>query len=185
MNDSQSQSVSVPRLQWNPKPRFWFRVCGLGIILCLLPIAGAIYNPDILRPLIKAGIPLEVASGLPIVGNAIQQAQVPQITVQELKQLMDSKATNFVLIDVREPEEYEIARIPGSILVPLGEIESGEGVDKIKSLLKNRRLIAHCKVGRRAAKALVLLKVAGIEGTNLKGGIQSWSREIDSSVPQY
>jgi rhodanese-related sulfurtransferase len=190
MNESPSQPASTQRLyqrliQWHPKPRFWLQICGLGFAVGLTAIACAIYNPDLLRPLIQAGIPLKLASGFPVIGDPIQQASVAQMTVQELKQLMDSKATNFVLIDVREPEEYETARIPGSILVPLGDIESGEGVTQIKSLIKGRRVIVHCKVGRRSAKAVVMLKAAGIEATNLKGGIQAWSREIDPSVPQY
>jgi adenylyltransferase/sulfurtransferase len=124
MQDYQSGSINQQRLhqevnKWNPKLRLALRVSGLGLILLLLPITVAVYNPDILRPIIKAGIPLQIASGLPIIGSAIQQAVVPEITVQELKKLIDSKATDFILIDVREPEEYAIAHVPSSILVPL------------------------------------------------------------------
>lgn len=190
MQDYQSGSINQQRLhqghnEWNPKLRLALQISGLGLILLLLPIAFAVYNPDILRPVIKVGIPLQVVSGLPLIGNAIQQAVVPEITVQELKKLINSKANDFILIDVREPEEYAIAHIPGSILVPLGEIEHGDGITKIKSLLKNRRLISHCQIGRRSAKALVLLKAAGIAGFNLKGGMDTWSQEIDPSISQY
>jgi Rhodanese-related sulfurtransferase len=55
----------------------------------------------------------------------------------------------------------------------------------VKERLNGHRLIAHCKSGMRSVKALGILKEAGISGTNLKGGIQAWSREIDSSVPEY
>ncbi len=147
--------------------------------------AISVYNPDILRPLIKAGIPLSLCANLPVIGNAIKQAHIPQVTVQELKQLIDNNSQDFVLIDVREPEEYTIAKIPRSILIPLSEIEQGEGIAKIKSLLKGRRLITHCQVGSRSAKVLVMLQNQGIIGYNLKGGIQAWSREIDKSVPEY
>ena len=107
------------------------------------------------------------------------------MTVQELKQLLDSDADDIVLIDVRNPNEYEIAQIPGSVLVPLTDIEQGSGVEKIKQLTNGHRLIAHCKMGGRSAKALGILKEAGIEGTNVKGGITAWSREIDPNVPEY
>ena len=110
---------------------------------------------------------------------------IPEMTVQDLKQLLDSEADDFILIDVRNPHEYEIARIPGSVLVPLSDIEQGPGVTKVKELMNNRRLIAHCKMGGRSAKALDILKENDIEGTNLKGGITAWSQEIDPSVPQY
>ncbi|MDE5089043.1 MAG: rhodanese-like domain-containing protein, partial [Trichodesmium sp. St15_bin1_1] len=110
---------------------------------------------------------------------------IPEMTVQDLKQLLDSGADDFVLLDVRNPNEYEIAKIPGSVLVPLPDIEQGAGVTKVKELINGHRLIAHCKMGGRSAKALGILKENGIEGTNLKGGITAWSQEIDSSVPQY
>ncbi|MEO1187395.1 MAG: rhodanese-like domain-containing protein, partial [Cyanobacteria bacterium J06636_27] len=77
------------------------------------------------------------------------------------------------------------AQIPGSVLVPLGDIENGSGVDKVREMLNGHRLIAHCKMGGRSAKALGILKQAGIEGTNVKGGITAWSKEVDSSVPTY
>jgi rhodanese-related sulfurtransferase len=86
---------------------------------------------------------------------------------------------------VRNPNEYEIAQIPGAVLVPLPDIENGQGVEKIKSMLNGHRLIVHCKMGGRSAKALTLLKDYGIEGTNVKGGITAWSREVDASVPEY
>ena len=98
---------------------------------------------------------------------------------------MDSGTDDFVLLDVRNPNEYEIAKIDGSILIPLGDLESGSGVDKVKELVNGHRLIAHCKLGGRSAKALAILKEAGVEGTNVKGGINAWSQEIDPNVPQY
>ncbi|MEM7773612.1 MAG: rhodanese-like domain-containing protein, partial [Cyanobacteria bacterium P01_A01_bin.37] len=81
--------------------------------------------------------------------------------------------------------EYEIAKIPGSVLIPLPDIENGAGVEKVRDMLNGHKLIAHCKMGGRSAKALGILKAAGIEGTNVKGGILAWSREVDPSVPEY
>jgi adenylyltransferase/sulfurtransferase len=142
-------------------------------------------NPE--RPVIEKLIDYEFFCGIPQAKaeEAKQQTQLPEMTVRELKQLLDSGADDFVLLDVRNPNEYEIARIPGSVLVPLPEIEQPEGVAKVKQLLNGHRLVAHCKMGGRSAKALTLLKAAGIEGTNVKGGIQAWSREVDRSVPEY
>ena len=133
-------------------------------------------------------------SELPILGNRLLQSQVAQISVQELKQLLDQKASNLVLIDVRYKSEFEIARLPGSILIPYPEIQSGKSLATIKQLLSNTRqahsgiepqLIVICKAGIRSAKALLLLKEAGITGTNVTGGIQAWSRQIDPLMNQY
>ena len=142
-------------------------------------------NPE--RPVIEKLIDYEQFCGIPQAKaqETQQQMEIPEMTVQELKQLLDLDGKGFVLIDVRNPNEYQIAQIPGAILVPLPEIEDGSGVEKIKELANGHRLIAHCKSGKRSAKALGLLKAAGIEGTNVKGGILAWSKEIDSSVPQY
>jgi adenylyltransferase/sulfurtransferase len=116
-----------------------------------------------------------------------QQGELIEMSVQELKEIIESGAEDFVLIDVRNPHEYEIAKIPQSVLIPLPDIERGVGVEKVKELVNGNgnRLIAHCKMGGRSAKALGILKEAGIEGINVTGGITAWSKEIDPSVPQY
>lgn len=144
-------------------------------------------RPNPVRPVIEKLIDYEYFCGVTQakVEEEKRKMEIPEMTVQELKQLIDSGAKDFVLIDVRDPHEYEIAKIPGAVLVPLPDIERGEGVEKVKQLLNGNKLIAHCKSGRRSAKALEILKGAGIEGINLKGGITAWSREIDSSVPEY
>jgi adenylyltransferase/sulfurtransferase len=58
-------------------------------------------------------------------------------------------------------------------------------VEKVKQLLNGHQLIAHCKMGGRSAKALAILAQNGIDGLNVKGGINAWSQEIDQSIPQY
>ncbi|MBE9122160.1 molybdopterin-synthase adenylyltransferase MoeB [Tychonema sp. LEGE 07199] len=144
-------------------------------------------RPNPVRPVIEKLIDYEQFCGIPQAKDveAQKQQQIPEMTVTELKKLIDSGAKDFVLLDVRNPNEYQIAQIPGSVLVPLPDIEHGEGVAKVKELLNGHRLIAHCKMGGRSAKALGILKEAGIEGINVKGGINAWSQEVDSSVPQY
>jgi adenylyltransferase/sulfurtransferase len=144
-------------------------------------------RPNPIRPVIEKLIDYEQFCGIPQAkaAEAKQQGEIPEMTVQELKELIDHGADAFILIDVRNVNEYEIAKIPGSILVPLPEIEDGDGIEKIKQIANGHRLIAHCKLGGRSAKALSILKKAGIEGTNVKGGIAAWSKEIDSNVPLY
>jgi adenylyltransferase/sulfurtransferase len=90
-----------------------------------------------------------------------------------------------VLIDVRNPPEADIAVIPGSILIPLDRIESGEAVEEVRRLAEGKTLYVHCKMGGRSAKALIALKRHGIEGVNVSGGIQAWSQEVDPSVALY
>ncbi|MGH1394690.1 MAG: molybdopterin-synthase adenylyltransferase MoeB [Trichormus sp.] len=144
-------------------------------------------RPNPIRPVIEKLIDYEQFCGIPQAkaAEAQQQQNMQEMTVTQLKELLDSGAKDFVLLDVRNPHEYDIAKIPGSVLVPLPEIENGDGVAKVKELLNGHRLIAHCKMGGRSAKALAILKDAGIVGTNVKGGITAWSREVDPSVPEY
>jgi adenylyltransferase/sulfurtransferase len=111
-------------------------------------------RPNPIRPVIDRLIDYEQFCGIPQAQaeEAKQQMEIPEMTVKELKELLDSGAKDFVLLDVRNTNEYEIAKIPGSVLVPLPDIENGDGVAKVKELLKGHRLIAHCKMGGRSAK---------------------------------
>ena len=105
---------------------------------------------------------------------------VPTISVQELKGKMDAGEA-FELVDVREPFEYEIARIDGAKLIPLGEI--GE---RFGELQEEQPIIVHCHSGQRSAQAVRLLRQRGFTKVyNLEGGIDAWSDQIDSSVPKY
>jgi adenylyltransferase/sulfurtransferase len=144
-------------------------------------------RPNPVRPVIDKLIDYEQFCGIPQAQQEAEQekAGMAEMTVAELKQILDSGANDVLLLDVRNPNEYEIASIPGAVLVPLPDIENGKGVDKVKGLLNGHKLIAHCKMGGRSAKALGILKNHGIEGINVKGGITAWSREIDASVPEY
>lgn len=142
-------------------------------------------NPE--RPVIDQLIDYEQFCGIPQAreAEAKQQAEVPEMTVKELKALMDQGQEDFVLLDVRNPHEYEIARIPGAVLIPLPEIEDGSALDKVRHIADGKQLIVHCKMGARSAKALSILKESGIEGVNVKGGTLAWSQEVDPSVPTY
>jgi adenylyltransferase/sulfurtransferase len=105
---------------------------------------------------------------------------VPTISVRELKAKMDNGET-LTLIDVREPFEYEIARIEGSRLIPLGELET-----RLSELSKNETLVLQCHSGGRSEHATRILREAGFENAvNLEGGIDAWSVEVDPAVPRY
>jgi adenylyltransferase/sulfurtransferase len=107
-------------------------------------------------------------------------AGAPEISVRDLKAKMDRNEA-FTLIDVREPYEYEIARIEGSQLIPLGELES-----RLNELPRTGTLIMHCHSGGRSERAVLLLQESGFENAvNLAGGIDAWSVEVDPAVPRY
>ena len=107
-------------------------------------------------------------------------ASIPGISVQELKEKMDAREA-FELIDVREPFEFEIARIDGAKLIPLGEI-----AERANELHRERTFIVHCHSGRRSAQAVRLLKQRGFANVyNLEGVIDAWSDFIDPTVPKY
>jgi adenylyltransferase/sulfurtransferase len=87
----------------------------------------------------------------------------------------------FTLVDVREPNEFEIARIPGARLLPLSELQN-----RAHELDTADDIVVHCKSGVRSLKAIAALKQMGFKKlTNVKGGILAWSDEIDSAVPKY
>jgi adenylyltransferase/sulfurtransferase len=112
--------------------------------------------------------------------GAEEYAGVPGISVQELNAKMEDHEP-FDLIDVREPFEFEIARIEGAKLIPLGEI-----LERADELDREQTLIVHCHSGRRSAEAVRLLKQRGFANVyNLEGGIAAWSEFIDPTVPQY
>jgi len=105
---------------------------------------------------------------------------MPTMSTHELKQKMDAREP-FELIDVREAFEYEIARIDGAKLIPLGEI-----AERVSELQRERPIVVHCHSGRRSAEAVRLLQQRGFANVyNLEGGIDAWSDQIDSSVPKY
>jgi adenylyltransferase/sulfurtransferase len=110
----------------------------------------------------------------------IPTMSVPEISATELKRMMDEKRP-FVLVDVREPHEYDICRIPGSTLIPLGDVAR-----RMHELNSADELVVHCRSGVRSAKAVDFLMKSGFRKIhNLKGGILAWSDEVDPSVPKY
>ena len=108
------------------------------------------------------------------------EGAIPGMSPHELKRRMDA-GDPFELIDVREPFEYEIARIDGAKLIPLGEI-----AERLVELEREQPIIVHCHSGKRSAQAVRLLQQRGFAKVyNLEGGIDAWSEQIDPNVPQY
>ena len=103
-----------------------------------------------------------------------------EIDAVQLKAKLD-RGDNFTLIDVREPHEFQICRIPGSKLMPLGELPK-----HLNELDPSAEYVMHCKMGGRSAKAVELLKQSGFKNvTNMTGGITAWSDKVDPTVPKY
>jgi adenylyltransferase/sulfurtransferase len=133
---------------------------------------------------IKELIDYEEFCGLkpqPQATDLAEESKMLEMTATELKERLD-RGDDLQIIDVREPHEYEIARLPNTKLIPLGQV-----ANRMSEINPNRETVVHCKMGGRSAKAIEALKQAGFEGRliNLKGGITAWSNEVDPSVPKY
>lgn len=106
--------------------------------------------------------------------------KVPEITATELKKMVDQRKP-FVLIDVREPDEFQICRIPGSKLMPLGDV-----LKRMHELNSEEEIVVHCRSGVRSARAVEWLMKAGFRKVHsLKGGVLAWAEQVDPSVPKY
>ena len=102
------------------------------------------------------------------------------MTVEELSRLVKEGKAPFIL-DVRNPEEFQICRIAGSTLLPLPELPQ-----RFRELDKSRPMVVHCKSGMRSQKAIAFLRQQGFtQLRNLKGGILAWAERIDPSLPRY
>ncbi len=105
---------------------------------------------------------------------------IPEVTAEELKAELDGGRAPFIL-DVREPNEYQICRIEGATLIPLGEVAA-----RSAELDRDREMVVHCKMGGRSAKAVALLQERGFTRVrNLKGGILAWIDKVDPTQSKY
>lgn len=137
---------------------------------------------------------ITLATGLPdydafcgtISQEAADAARDATISVRQLADMLaarDRGETDFLLVDVREPNEYEIVRIPGSVLIPKGEIIDGTALE---TLPQDKPVVLHCKTGGRSAEALAVLKGAGFsDAVHVGGGVIAWANQIDPSLPTY
>ena len=117
---------------------------------------------------------------------AAEAARDSTISVHELKEMLDARERgerDFVLIDVREPIEWEIATIEGAEFIPKGEFLDGSALEKLPN---DKQIVLHCKVGGRSAEVLAVLHGAGFsDAIHVGGGINAWSLQVDPSTPYY
>jgi adenylyltransferase/sulfurtransferase len=104
-----------------------------------------------------------------------------EVTVHDLKNALDNPQLGIQVLDVREPDEYQVARVNGARLVPLSTL-----AQRFKDLDPNHAYYIHCKAGGRSLKALQFLREQGFKHLkSVKGGINAWADEIDPTVPKY
>jgi molybdopterin/thiamine biosynthesis adenylyltransferase/rhodanese-related sulfurtransferase/molybdopterin converting factor small subunit len=132
------------------------------------------------HPTVRELIDYDQFCGVAPAAAPAAQSSVPETTVEELKARTDVRAP-FFLVDVREPNEFQICRIPGSTLIPLGQLPQ-----RLSELPNDgREILVHCKSGSRSAKAVRLLQEHGIAAKNVKGGILAWIDRIDPTQAKY
>jgi molybdopterin/thiamine biosynthesis adenylyltransferase/rhodanese-related sulfurtransferase len=114
--------------------------------------------------------------------DAQQAAAGSTISARELKEMQDN-GDNIFLVDVREPNEYEIVSIPGATLIPKGEFLSGAALERLP---QDKRIVLHCKSGMRSAECLAIVKDAGFsDAVHVGGGVLAWISQVDPSLPEY
>ena len=107
--------------------------------------------------------------------------EVEELTANEIKTILDKdKAGQYLLVDVRQPEEYETGHIPGSVLIPLGELEARQA-----ELDRSKKIITYCRSGHRSMAAAIALCELGFKGVHhLEGGILAWNFETVTGIPE-
>jgi adenylyltransferase/sulfurtransferase len=133
------------------------------------------------NPTITELIDYDQFCGIPQAAAAeAAEAPIPTMTVRQLKQKLDN-GDKFLLLDVREPFEWDICHIDSAKLIPLGQLPS-----RMSELDSAEEIVIHCKSGGRSAKAVRLLQEAGFSKLhNVEGGITAWADEVDPTVPKY
>ena len=118
--------------------------------------------------------------------EAAEAARDSTITALQLKEMLDAREAgeeDFILIDVREPNEFEIVSIDGAVLIPKGEFLDGSALEKLPN---DKRIVLHCKVGGRSAEALAVVKGAGYsDAVHVGGGILQWIAQVEPDKPAY
>jgi molybdopterin/thiamine biosynthesis adenylyltransferase/rhodanese-related sulfurtransferase len=121
-----------------------------------------------------------------ISADAAEAAVGSTISVTQLASMLKEReegTRDFTLVDVREPTEYEINKIPGSVLIPKGDFLTGEALGQLS---QDKPVVLHCKTGVRSAEVLAVLKGAGFsDAVHVGGGVSAWVNQVDPSQPAY
>jgi adenylyltransferase/sulfurtransferase len=114
--------------------------------------------------------------------DAQQAASGSTISATDLKEMLD-RGDNIYLVDVREPNEYEIVSIPGATLIPKDQFLTGAALEKLP---QDKQIVLHCKSGARSAECLAIVKGAGYsDAVHVGGGVLAWVSQVDPSLPTY
>jgi sulfur-carrier protein adenylyltransferase/sulfurtransferase len=115
--------------------------------------------------------------------DAAAESTISVVQLEHMLKERENGERDFVLVDVREPNEYEINRIPGSVLIPKGEFLNGNALSELPG---DKQIVLHCKSGVRSAEALAVVKGAGYsDAVHVGGGVVAWVNQIDPSQPSY
>jgi len=115
--------------------------------------------------------------------EAAADATISVVTLEHMLKEREEGARDFVLVDVREPNEYEINKIPGSVLIPKGDFLNGSALEQLPS---DKQIVLQCKTGVRSAECLAIVKGAGYaDAVHVGGGVVAWVNQIDPSQPTY
>jgi sulfur-carrier protein adenylyltransferase/sulfurtransferase len=119
--------------------------------------------------------------------DAAADATISVVQLEHMLKEREEGARDFVLVDVREPNEYEINKIPGSVLIPKGEFLNGSALEQLSHLSGgDKQIVMHCKTGVRSAETLAIVKGAGYaDAVHVGGGVVAWVNQIDPSQPSY
>lgn len=118
--------------------------------------------------------------------DAAAGSTISVTTLEHMLKEREEGSRDFVLVDVREPNEYEINKIPGSVLIPKGDFLNGSALEKLPSIDSGTQVVMHCKSGVRSAETLAIAKNAGYDdAVHVGGGVVAWVNQIDPSQPSY
>ena len=115
--------------------------------------------------------------------DAIVDSTISVRQLEDMLQARDRGETDFLLVDVREPNEFDIVRIPGSVLIPKNEFLMGNALE---GMPQDKPIVLHCKVGGRSAEVLAVVKGAGFsDAVHVGGGVLAWVSQIEPDKPTY
>jgi len=119
--------------------------------------------------------------------DAAADATISVVQLEHMLKEREEGTRDFVLVDVREPNEYEINKIPGSVLIPKAEFLNGSALEKLTQMTRgDKQIVMHCKTGVRSAETLAIVKGAGYaDAVHVGGGVVAWVNQIDPSQPSY